>query len=82
MTPPRHTRTAATLLAALLTVPLTATAHAQEDDVQHPWYFDTYRAEDIWQHTTGEGITVAVIDTGVDPTLPELEGQVLEGTDL
>ncbi|MFB7762926.1 S8 family serine peptidase, partial [Streptomyces xiamenensis] len=38
--------------------------------------------EEIWEHTTGEGITVAVIDSGVDPTLPELQGQVLDGTDL
>ncbi|WP_461297189.1 S8 family serine peptidase [Streptomyces harbinensis] len=80
MTPTRRALvTTLALTAALTTAPIT-TAHA--DTPQHPWYFDTYRIEDVWEHTTGEGITVAVIDTGVDPTLPELQGQVLDGTDL
>ncbi|MFG2735435.1 S8 family serine peptidase [Streptomyces harbinensis] len=80
MTPTRRALvTTLALTAALTTAPAT-TAHA--DTPQHPWYFDTYRIEDVWEHTTGEGITVAVIDSGVDPTLPELQGQVLDGTDL
>ncbi|MFI7278208.1 S8 family serine peptidase [Streptomyces sp. NPDC049879] len=52
------------------------------DSPDSPWYATTYRLEEIWERTRGEGITVAVIDTGVDSSLPELEGQVLEGTDL
>ncbi|WP_346070709.1 S8 family serine peptidase [Streptomyces cheonanensis] len=80
MTPTRRALvTTLALTAALTTAPAT-TAHA--DTPQHPWYFDTYRIDEVWEHTTGEGITVAVIDTGVDPTLPELQGQVLDGTDL
>ncbi|MFF4534062.1 type VII secretion-associated serine protease mycosin [Streptomyces sp. NPDC001407] len=39
------------------------------------------QAEQMWKVSRGEGITVAVIDTGVDDTLPELRGQVLDGTD-
>ncbi|MEU2873641.1 type VII secretion-associated serine protease mycosin [Streptomyces olivoreticuli] len=39
------------------------------------------QAEQMWKVSRGEGITVAVIDTGVDGSLPELRGQVLEGTD-
>ncbi|WP_268987355.1 S8 family serine peptidase [Streptomyces radicis] len=36
----------------------------------------------MWEQATGEGVTVAVVDTGVDASLPHLEGQVLEGIDL
>ncbi|WP_432743831.1 S8 family serine peptidase [Streptomyces sp. JH002] len=80
MTPTRRAlATTLALTAALATAPSTAQA---ADTPQHPWYFDTLRVEEMWQHATGEGITVAVIDTGVDPTLPELQGQVLDGTDL
>ncbi|MFJ2020465.1 type VII secretion-associated serine protease mycosin [Streptomyces nodosus] len=39
-------------------------------------------AEDMWRTSTGEGITVAVIDTGVDASNPDLKGQVLDGLDL
>ncbi|MFB7898521.1 S8 family serine peptidase [Streptomyces xiamenensis] len=80
MTPTRRAlATTLALTAALATAPTTAQA---ADTPQHPWYFDTLRVEEIWEHTTGEGITVAVIDSGVDPTLPELQGQVLEGADF
>ncbi|WP_329457627.1 type VII secretion-associated serine protease mycosin [Streptomyces sp. NBC_01497] len=39
-------------------------------------------ADQIWKITTGEGVTVAVIDSGVDKSLPDLQGQVLPGKDL
>ncbi|MFC9066462.1 S8 family serine peptidase [Streptomyces harbinensis] len=81
MTPTRRALVTTLALTAALTTALATTAQAA-DTPQHPWYFDTYRIDEVWEHTTGEGITVAVIDTGVDPTLPELQGQVLDGTDL
>ncbi|MEU1373830.1 type VII secretion-associated serine protease mycosin [Streptomyces triculaminicus] len=40
------------------------------------------RAEEVWKTSTGTGVTVAVIDSGVDATLPDLNGQVLEGHDF
>ncbi|MGK5530039.1 type VII secretion-associated serine protease mycosin [Streptomyces sp. URMC 129] len=43
---------------------------------------ETWRIEEVWEHTRGEGVTVAVVDTGVDDSRPELAGQVLEGEDL
>ncbi|MEU5130120.1 type VII secretion-associated serine protease mycosin [Streptomyces mobaraensis] len=46
------------------------------------WYLDGMRAEEMWRVSTGTGVTVAVIDTGVDDTLPDLRGQVLPGKDF
>ncbi|MEV6537033.1 type VII secretion-associated serine protease mycosin [Streptomyces sp. NPDC051639] len=39
------------------------------------------KAEQIWQSSTGRGVTVAVIDTGVKDSLADLKGQVLPGKD-
>ncbi|MET9427642.1 S8 family serine peptidase [Streptomyces sp. NPDC003036] len=39
-------------------------------------------AEEIWKTATGEGIKVAVIDSGVNPSTPSLQGQVLKGRDF
>ncbi|WP_239146907.1 type VII secretion-associated serine protease mycosin [Streptomyces sp. SID10815] len=36
----------------------------------------------MWRTSTGQGITVAVIDTGVDPANPDLKGRILDGKDL
>ncbi|MFD9513883.1 type VII secretion-associated serine protease mycosin [Streptomyces mirabilis] len=45
------------------------------------WYLDAMRAEQMWKTSTGNGITVAVIDTGVQGDIPDLRGQVLSGKD-
>ncbi|MEV6749722.1 S8 family serine peptidase [Streptomyces sp. NPDC088394] len=55
---------------------------AMAADVQSKqWYLSAMQAEEMWKVTTGEGIKVAVIDTGVNPSTPSLEGQVLKGFD-
>lgn len=73
---------AATLAAAsfLLAVPATP-AHADVIRAQQ-WALDAMHTDDAWRTTKGDGITVAVLDTGVDPTHPDLAGQVLTGKDL
>lgn len=37
--------------------------------------------DDAWNYTTGEGIKVAIIDTGVDLNHPDLQGNLLTGYD-
>lgn len=45
------------------------------------WYLRAMQAEEMWKVTTGEGIKVAVIDTGVNASTSSLKGQVLKGFD-
>ncbi|MFB7214525.1 S8 family serine peptidase [Streptomyces sp. NPDC056255] len=55
---------------------------AMAADVQSKqWYLGAMQAEEMWKVTTGAGIKVAVIDTGVNPSTPSLKGQVLKGFD-
>ncbi|MFD8417062.1 type VII secretion-associated serine protease mycosin [Streptomyces sp. NPDC059650] len=71
-------RKATSALVGLLLAGVAATpAHA--DTVRSKqWHLDAMKADDIWKTSTGKGVTVAVIDTGV-AQIPELEGQVLKG---
>ncbi|WP_199896882.1 S8 family serine peptidase [Streptomyces niger] len=43
------------------------------------WYLDRMQAERMWEVSTGKGVTVAVLDGGVDSSARELTGKVLEG---
>ncbi|MDQ1049000.1 S8 family serine peptidase [Streptomyces sp. V4I2] len=43
------------------------------------WYLDAMDAEGMWKVSTGKGVKVAVLDTGVNPDTSSLKGQVLEG---
>ncbi|MFB6619001.1 type VII secretion-associated serine protease mycosin [Streptomyces sp. NPDC056367] len=71
-------RKATAALVGLLLAGVAATpAHAETIRSQQ-WHLDAMKAEEIWKTSTGKGVTVAVIDTGVDQ-IPELEGQILPG---
>ncbi|MHB9859749.1 type VII secretion-associated serine protease mycosin [Streptomyces sp. YIM S03343] len=80
----RHRRIWALASAAtgLLLVGGTATQAQADSTRSQQWYLDAMHAEEMWRTSTGKGITVAVIDTGVDPDNPDLKGQVLDGKDL
>ncbi|WP_260174645.1 type VII secretion-associated serine protease mycosin [Streptomyces sp. PanSC19] len=65
------------LLVGIASVP----AHAENFRAQQ-WHLDAMGAEEIWQLSTGKGVTVAVLDSGVEKGNPDLRGQVLQGKDF
>lgn len=70
-------------VAASWSVVLVGVAQPAAADTQSKqWYLSAMQAEEMWKVTTGEGIKVAVVDTGVNSSTPSLRGQVLKGVDV
>jgi len=58
-------------------------APAQADSIRdREYWLDDYGIRDAWAVTQGAGVTIAVIDTGVDGSHPDLAGAVVGGTDF
>ncbi|MEZ0065747.1 subtilisin family serine protease [Streptacidiphilus sp. MAP12-20] len=71
-----------TVLAGALAVGAAPVAHADEARSAQ-WALRVYNAaKTVWPHSTGKGVTVAVIDSGVRASHVDLTGQVLQGTDF
>ncbi|WP_157368044.1 type VII secretion-associated serine protease mycosin [Alloactinosynnema sp. L-07] len=50
---------------------------------ERPWAQQVLAPESVWPHSTGAGVTVAVVDSGVDADHPQLRGgKVLPGRDF
>ncbi|MER6145582.1 S8 family serine peptidase [Streptomyces sparsogenes] len=56
---------------------------AEAQDIRsRQWYLEAMNADGMWKVSRGQGVKVAVIDTGVNTSLPELKSQVLDGKDF
>ena len=83
----RRARASAACCAALAIgagAAVTGAGPASADEVRNAqmWVLDAINAPTAWQVTKGQGIVVAVIDSGVDPDVSDLTGSVVTGPDL
>ncbi|SHN03445.1 S8 family serine peptidase [Cryptosporangium aurantiacum] len=68
-------------VASFVAVGTASPAHADSvrDDA---WYLEDLRITEAHRITKGKGVVVAVVDSGVDPTHPDIVGNVLPGVDI
>ncbi|MEV5663586.1 S8 family serine peptidase [Streptomyces flaveolus] len=71
-------RAAGALVGAMAAVSIGFAPSAAADDIESKqWYLEPMQAEQMWKVSTGEGVKVAVLDSGVNADTPALKGQVL-----
>jgi type VII secretion-associated serine protease mycosin len=73
----------ALVASAIVVVDLASAQSARADYIRDGEYWlDQYGIREAWKTTQGKGVTIAVIDTGVDGTHADLTGAVIGGTDF
>jgi type VII secretion-associated serine protease mycosin len=71
------------VVSIVLATPMATPASAMPAPNEQEWWFDSFDIETkVWPQAKGNGVTVALIDSGVNASLPELRGVVLPGTDV
>jgi hypothetical protein len=79
--PPRARAGVAAGLAVACLAFNAASASAADSVRSQEWWLTKLHVTKAWQSTRGKGVTVAVLDTGVDPTQADLAGAVITGPD-
>jgi len=59
--------------------PFNMSASRTDPLITKQWHLKTIRAQEAWQTTEGEGIIVAVVDSGVDINHPDLKTNIIAG---
>lgn len=67
-------RTLSALAAVLISAPLAAATTHPGPLGPGEWWYAQMGVDELHEHGTGQGIVVAIIDTPLDPSVPELEG--------
>jgi type VII secretion-associated serine protease mycosin len=75
--PMRWLRCAVVLSMLCALMALAGAAYATEPIRPMQWYLDSWKIDEAWKLSRGQGITVAVVDTGVNGDHADLQGQVL-----
>ncbi|MER7721591.1 S8 family serine peptidase [Streptomyces flaveolus] len=73
-------RAAVAVAGAMVALNIGLAPSAAADDIRSKqWYLEPMQAGQMWKVSTGEGVKVAVLDSGVNVNTPALKGQVLAG---
>jgi hypothetical protein len=74
-------RTGVTAGLTLAFIVLAASPAAADHVRRNEWWLRSLHVTNAWQTTRGSGVTIAVLDTGVDPAQADLTGSVTTGPD-
>jgi len=76
----RWTRGLGVVLAGVMTVSVASVAAASADEVRdRQWMIEALNLTEAWKTNKGAGVTVGIVDTGVDASHPDLVGNLLPG---
>lgn len=73
---------AVAVLAVAASVALVGAPASADSIRDREYWLNQYGITTAWNTTKGAGVTIAIIDTGVDGSHPDLQGAVVGGTDV